>query len=175
MFLETLRLRLHPLSAEQMRFLIEGTGTFDAPFDLPDESVLREIFRKYASEISPAWLEKLRASTGVDPWQHGFAVVHRELGQMIGTVSFKGAPDVAGVVEIAYGVFPAHEGRGYTTEATAELVKFAFADDRVRIVRAHTLKTSVASMRILEKCGFTNVGEVVEPEDGLVVRWERSR
>jgi len=27
-------------------------------------------------------------------------------------------------------------------------------------------------MRVLEKLGFTSVGEVVDPEDGLVVRWE---
>jgi hypothetical protein len=28
-------------------------------------------------------------------------------------------------------------------------------------------------MRVLAKCGFKSLGEVVDPEDGLVGRWER--
>jgi len=28
---------------------------------------------------------------------------------------------------------------------------------------------------VLEKCGFTHVGEVVDPEDGLVWRFEKRR
>jgi RimJ/RimL family protein N-acetyltransferase len=40
------------------------------------------------------------------------------------------------------------------------------------IVRAHTLPERNASTRILEKCGFTFRGEILDPEDGLVWRWE---
>jgi RimJ/RimL family protein N-acetyltransferase len=30
-----------------------------------------------------------------------------------------------------------------------------------------------ASARVLAKCGFRRVGEVIDPEDGLVWRWEK--
>ncbi len=31
----------------------------------------------------------------------------------------------------------------------------------------------VASGRVLIKCGFRRIGEVIDPEDGLVWRWEK--
>src|SRR5439155_234589 len=73
-----------------------------------------------------------------DPWVDGFAVVHRDGGVIIGNAGFKGPPDQGGMVEIAYGIVPAFEGRGFATEAATALVAFAFASERVRLVRAHT-------------------------------------
>ncbi len=40
---------------------------------------------------------------------------------------------------------------------------------------AHTLPAPNASTRVLAKCGFERTGEVEDPEDGLVWRWERSK
>lgn len=127
------------------------------------------------AQVSPDWLARLRASATSDPWTHGFAMVERADGATVGSCGFKGPPDADGVVEIAYGVEPQHRGRGYATEAARALVAFALADDAVRLVRAHTQPGSGASDRVLAKCDFVRVGEVVDPEDGLVCRWERSR
>jgi [ribosomal protein S5]-alanine N-acetyltransferase len=77
------------------------------------------------------------------------------------------------MVEIAYGVDP-EQNRGYATEAAAALVAFAFDSGQVRIVRAHTFAEESASNRVLTRCGFRPVGQVIEPEDGLVWRWETS-
>jgi RimJ/RimL family protein N-acetyltransferase len=52
-------------------------------------------------------------------------------------------------------------------------MRYAFASGQVRVVRAHTLPELNASARALTKCGFKRVGEVVDPEDGLVWRWEK--
>ena len=80
-----------------------------------------------------------------------------------------------GTVEIAYCVDPDYQGKGYATEAAEALVAFAFGSGRVRMVRAHTLPQSNASTRVLAKCGFRHISEVIEPEDGLVWRWEKHR
>jgi RimJ/RimL family protein N-acetyltransferase len=77
------------------------------------------------------------------------------------------------MVEIAYGVEEEERGKGYATEAAAGLVRFAFEDGRVRLVRAHTMENSNASARVLVKCGFRCTGQVTDPEDGIVWRWER--
>jgi ribosomal-protein-alanine N-acetyltransferase len=124
------------------------------------------------AEVSPEWLARLRASTASDPWLHGFAVVHRASGAVVGSCGYKTPPGPEAIVEIAYGIDPAHQGRGYATEAARALVSFAFASGRVRLVRAHTKPMENASTRVLTKCRFENVGEVVDPEDGLVWRWE---
>jgi RimJ/RimL family protein N-acetyltransferase len=125
--------------------------------------------------LSADWLARLHASTEADPWTHGFSLVHRGTGSAVGGCGFKGPPEGDGVVEIAYGVDPEHRGNGYATEAAEALVIYAFGDPRVRLVRAHTAPEANASTRVLTKCGFRYVGEVVDPEDGLVWRWEKPR
>jgi RimJ/RimL family protein N-acetyltransferase len=55
------------------------------------------------------------------------------------------------------------------------MVAYAFHDDRVQTVLAHTLSSNPASARVLTKSGFRYVGQVIDPEDGEVCRWERSR
>ena len=126
------------------------------------------------AELSSEWLARLESPT-VDLWTLGFAVVHRETEAVVGTCGFKGPPGSDEVVEIAYGVAPACQGKGYATEAAEALVAYAFGTGQVRVVRAHTFSQANASTRVLTRCGFRAVGEVHDPEDGLVWRWERQR
>jgi len=124
------------------------------------------------AQISAYWLARLRASSEADPWVHSFRLIHRDSGTVTGMCSFKGPP-VNGIVEISYGVAPDRRGKGYATEAARALVGYASTCREVRLVRAHTLPDAIASKRVLVKCGFRYVGEVSDPEDGLVHRFER--
>ena len=125
------------------------------------------------AQVSPDWLARVRASTEADPWTLGFIVVHRASATRIGSCGYKGPPDSDGMVEISYGIDPDHRGKGYATEAAEGLVRYAFCDSCVRVVRAHTFEKANASTRVLTKCGFGYIGEVIDPEDGLVWRWEK--
>ena len=127
------------------------------------------------AQLSADWLARLAASTAPDRWVHGFSLVQLDTGITVGQCGFKGPPDGDGVVEIAYGVASDQEGKGYATEAAGALVAYAFSIEQVRRVRAHTLPASNASKRVLAKCGFQYVGEVTDPEDGLVCRFETLR
>jgi [ribosomal protein S5]-alanine N-acetyltransferase len=124
------------------------------------------------AEVSPGWLARVKDSTSPDPWLHGFAVVQLASGAVVGFCAYKGPPDPEAAVEIAYGVQPAYQGRGYATEVARALTTFALGTGQVALVRAHTMPQENASTRVLAKCGFERVGEVVDPEDGLVWRWE---
>lgn len=123
-------------------------------------------------ELSADWLAKLRDATEDDPWIHGFSVTLLESGAAIGSAGFKGPPGADGVVEIAYGIDAQHRGKGYATEAAQAMTAYAFSSGLVRTVCAHTKPESEASKRVLIKCGFRCIGEVIDPEDGLVTRWE---
>jgi [ribosomal protein S5]-alanine N-acetyltransferase len=171
MFTETAHLKLHPFSGDDLLALIEGAAQGQQQIGVPLADGLREFF--VSGDVSAAWVERLRRFRAPDPWVHGFGLVDMQTGEVVGTAGFKGPPDEGGVVEIAYGIVPGCRGRGYATEAAAALVSFAFADERVRVVRAHTLPAVSASTRVLEKCGLLQLGEVVDPEDGPVWRWER--
>ncbi len=173
MTIETVHLRLAPFTPSQLLALIESEVRFEECFGLPAADGLRGFL--VSDEVSPAWVALLQGAVEADPWLYGFAVVHPESDAVIGCVGFKGPPDENGVVEIAYSIAPGFQGRGLATEATEALTAFAFDCDRVRLVRAHTLPTTNASMRVLSKCGFKHTGELVDPEDGLVWRWERTR
>ena len=169
----TNHLRLQECAPQHLVAMIDTPEQFEDIVGLPIANGLRELYT--SGEVSSAWLDTLRKSTHADPWQHGFFMVDRERGCVVGAAGFKGPPDAEGMVEIAYGVAPEYQGRGYATEAAQALVDFALADDAVKIVRAHTLPEANASTRVLTKNGFRHLGEVTDPEDGRVWRWELSR
>ena len=90
----------------------------------------------------------------------------------VGGGGFKGGPDAAGDVEIAYGVFPQFEGQGYAKAIARALTRQAVANDAPHVI-AHTLPEINASGSILSGIGFRQVGTVIsDPEDGPVWRWE---
>ena len=105
------------------------------------------------------------------PWG-GYLAVDPPTRVVVGTCAFKGPPDARGEVEVAYFTFPAHEGRGYATAMATALRDRATASPGVQTVRAHTLRERNASVRVLEKLGFRWGGDVQDPEDGPVWRWE---
>jgi len=151
--IQTARLNLVPKTLEDVRAWIAAMNASER------------------AQLSADWLAQLDAAT-VDLWTLGFSMVPRGTNAVIGTCGYKGPPGADEVVEIAYGVAPDHQGQGYATEAAEALTAYAFSDGHVRIVRAHTLPEANASTRVLTKCGFERVGEVMDPEDGLVWRWE---
>src|SRR3974377_1891930 len=94
---ETENLRLVPRTCEEVRAQIDQMQ--------PHER----------AAVSAAWLALLDSSAPVDPWIHGFMMAHRARGGAGGYCGFKGPPGANGVVEIAYGVAPEPQGKGYAT------------------------------------------------------------
>ncbi|HET7584308.1 MAG TPA: GNAT family N-acetyltransferase [Gemmatimonadaceae bacterium] len=171
--LETDDLLLVPYTPAQLVALIDEPAQFEQLSGFSAAEGLRSFI--VSDEVSPHFLERLRALSAPDPWLLGFVVVHREARCAIGNAGFTGPPDRSGSVEIGYGIVPAFEGRGYATQAARALTRFAFDDARVDVVRAHTLPQLNASTHVLAKCGYAFVGEIVHPEDGRVWRWETRR
>lgn len=105
----------------------------------------------------------------------GFLFLDRGCAALVGNGGFKGAPNVAGEVEIGYEVAPTLRRRGYATQATRELVRRAFRDSAVRCVTAHTLASSLASAGVLNKCGFQRVAVQADDKLGPIWKWARTR
>jgi RimJ/RimL family protein N-acetyltransferase len=59
-----------------------------------------------------------------------------------------------GVAEFGYWLGRDYWGRGITTEAARLLAGYAFSTRRLRRLEAHVFAPNVASVRVLEKCGF---------------------
>ena len=127
------------------------------------------------AELSADWLALVDSTTSADPWIHRFALIQRADNTVVGSCGFKGPPNANGAVEIAYGIDPDYRGNGYATEAARALVTYALKNSKVHVVRAHTLPEANASTRVLTKCGFKQAGEVIDPDDSLVWRWEKHK
>lgn len=77
---------------------------------------------------------------------------------VIGMCQFKGRPDAAGSVEIAYAILDRYRARGYATEAVARLIEWAFGHQNVVQVTAETMPHLRSSIRVLEKVGMAPAG-----------------
>jgi RimJ/RimL family protein N-acetyltransferase len=80
-----------------------------------------------------------------------------------------------GVVEIGYAVVPSCWGRGYATDAVRELLVLARENAQIQSVIANAPVDRPASGRVLQKAGFTLVGETEDEHEGVplrVQRWE---
>jgi RimJ/RimL family protein N-acetyltransferase len=122
-----------------------------------------------ARELLAQTLDLLTRDKRPQPWGSYLAL---EGAATVGFCAFKSAPNEAGEVEIAYMTFPAFERRGHATAMAAALTDIAIAAGAPIIV-AHTLREENASTRALCRNGFAHAGEVEDPEDGPVWRWER--
>ena len=122
-----------------------------------------------ARELLAQTLDLLTRDPRPPPWGSFLAI---EGADTIGLCAFKSAPSGAGEVEIAYMTFPAFEGRGHATGMAAALVRIAFAAGAPLVI-AHTLPQENASNRALLRNDFVFAGETINPEDGLVWRWEK--
>jgi len=101
-----------------------------------------------------------------DPWGPRSVVLD---GAVVGSIGFFGPPDTAAdggaEAEVGYGLVEPARGAGLATEALTAMV--AAAEGAGVRVRASVLPDNAASIRVLAKCGFTELRG--SNEDGELV------
>ena len=101
-----------------------------------------------------------------DPWSSR-SITHADV--VVGSIGFFGPPrpadDDVPEVEVGYGLVEDARGVGYATEALTAMV--GAAETAGARVRASVLPTNDASIRVLAKCGFTELRG--SNEDGELV------
>ncbi len=126
--------------------------------------------------LSPIEYSLTRISQNEDEngWWTYFPI-HKEDKKLIGTCGYKGLPTSEGNVEIGYEVISEYRQKGLGTEIAKGLISNAFTFENVKMIIAHTLPSENASTHILMRLGFGKVSEIIDPEDGLIWRWELKR
>jgi len=150
--LDTKRLELIPLSRNQLTLYLAGDEILIGETGQMSRDILTDALRG-------AIKMKLEIMAGIaqqdQPWITYWLMVLKENQSGIGLLGYKGVPDYRGKVEIGYGIDPAYQNQGYTTEAVNRLIQWAFKDSRCqRITAPGTRKDNPASNRILEKVGM---------------------
>lgn len=62
--------------------------------------------------------------------------------------------------EIAYAISKYHRNKGYTTQATKELIKYLFEETNMDTLSVLALKNNVSSNRVIQKCGFKFIDNI---------------
>ena len=152
------------------------------------EAILRhdnEIAKYLGIDVKPGWtefgdepsvysMERVRVNLEEENWWQ-YLVVHREENLLIGAGGFKGAPNRFGVVEIGYEIMAEYRNQGYATEFAQGLIQYAFSQEAVKIVKAHTLAEANASTHVLKKCGMNFIDELFDTDEGTIWQWRMER
>lgn len=96
-----------------------------------------------------------------------WAIERKDIGEVIGEAGIYEWSPQHFRLSIGYSLNPDHWGHGFATEVSAKLVKYAFEDFplfEVNRIEAQTDPANVASMRVLEKIGFTKEAHVRQSE-----------
>ena len=126
-----------------------------------DEAVTRWTAGGKPVARDEAWLRFLRFPGHWELMGYGFwAVEEKATGVLIGEVGFIDLkrdydPLVNGVPEIGWVLAPASQGKGYATEAAQACVRWGAEHfGPIRVIAAVNVE-NVASIRVAEKCGFS--------------------
>jgi ribosomal-protein-alanine N-acetyltransferase len=96
-------------------------------------------------------------------WLHWYWIL-REGRILIGSGGFGGRPDVNGRIEIGFSIVDSYHGLGLATEAVSALIEWASEQPNIRKLIAMTATDNRASRRVLQKCGFHEVGSSDESD-----------
>jgi ribosomal-protein-alanine N-acetyltransferase len=118
-------------------------------------------------------IEKLRRDPEAWLWGARVLVSNKE-NVVVGSVVLNGRPE-GGLVEVAYGVDEAWQGKGFATEGTRAVVAWALDQPDVARVQACTFPWHRASQKVLEKVGMHRAGVRDTDMFGQLLVYERSQ
>lgn len=104
------------------------------------------------------WVEGKYTGRDKDNLRIMLAVTLKEKKRFIGMVGIGNKPEVENEIEVAYFVSLRHANRGYITEAVNAMSSWAFQTLNPDYLIAIVEPENVPSLRIVEKCGFKELG-----------------
>lgn len=173
---------MQPIRTERLELIPATLAVISADMESPDA-----LSRLLDADVPASWppgeydrtaMEFFRARLedgGPVGWYGWYAVQHpteTTRAVLVGTGGFLGPPGRDGVVEVGYSIAPEFRGRGYARELLQALVIRAFSAPGVVRIVAHTTPANRASIKVLERSGFTLLGAGHEPG---TVRYQASR
>ena len=149
--IETDRLYLIPLTAKQLKLWIEDIHTLEKELNCtyraePMEGIFLDIVKGQY---------KITLEDETNYLYHSFWFLVRKVDRIvIGSIDFKGLPNMDGEVEIGYGLGKEFEHNGYMTETVKAMCQWAMKQGKIKHIIAETDIDGIPSQRILERCGF---------------------
>jgi ribosomal-protein-alanine N-acetyltransferase len=147
--LQTNRLTLRPL---------ESRDAHDLARFVSDPEIARNTLRipyPYPLDLAVEWIAKHQKELTEND-EVVWAITMRDTHEFMGAIGI--VPKPFDVAEIGYWLARAHWGRGYASEAAAEVIQYGFEQRTFNRIEAGVFSYNPASARVLEKCGLTFEG-----------------
>jgi len=109
------------------------------------------------ADVQEYFAVQLEKGAAVPGWWTWYAVTESPR-VLIGSGGFTAPPDDIGTVTMGYSVVSGFEGQGLCSEMVEGLVQWARVSGQVKRIHATTFERHHASVRVLEKTGFTCQG-----------------
>ena len=170
--LQTPRLDLHHICVEDLITLFESPDDLSIYGGKPYSNPYRQLM----DDKGPlAWrVPQVKEDPQRNRWFVRWIVL-RSSGEIIGSISFHGAPNADGMIEIGLGIHEAFRNQGFAKEALLGMWCWAMTNPEVAILRYTVGITNAASIRVVESFGFHYIGEQMDEEDGPESIYEITR
>ncbi len=157
------RLELHHISAEGIIELFEEKSDVRAiagrNFTNPHKNLIE-------NSGPLAWrVPQVKADPSRNKWFVRFIVL-KEHREVIGSISFHGAPDSKGMIEIGLGIEPAFQGMGYAKESLQAMWLWAVGFPEVKTLRYTVSPDNLPSIAVINYFGFDHKGQQMDDIDG---------
>ena len=170
--IDTPRLELHHICAEDLITLFENPEDLSIYEGKPYSNPHRQLM----DDKGPlAWrVPQVKENPELNRWFVRWIML-KTTGEIIGSTSFHGAPDLEGMVEIGLGIQESFRNKGFAKETLLGMWRWAFEDSQVKILRYTVSVENAPSIRVIESFGFYYQGEQIDEEDGPENIYEMSR
>jgi RimJ/RimL family protein N-acetyltransferase len=157
-----------PIQTERLLLRPFEDGDLQALYAMQsDDEVVRYLYHDPRSldEVRTALARKIAAvSIAGEGDGVGAAAVLRDTGEVVADLSLWCVSEGHEQGEMGFVVHPAHQGRGYATEASRPMLDFAFDTVGLHRMVGRTEARNIASARVLEKLGMRREAHFIENE-----------
>ncbi|MBA4259206.1 MAG: N-acetyltransferase [Chitinophaga sp.] len=165
MFIQLQRLIIIPLTYNQLVKYVKCDGTLEKEFNLNPNS--RIISDELKEALENTILPNVADTTKNYLFSTLWTAISIAENSMVGDLCIVGEPNKLGEIEIGYGTYEEYQGKGYMTEIVGGIIEWAKTQASVKSIIASTLKTNLASFKVLEKNKFIKI-----KENQLLLNWK---
>lgn len=154
--LSTQRLSLRKLTTEDSTSL----------FRLKSNPALVKYLNKHtcpSEEEAMQFIKKIDQGISEHKWIY-WAIIHKELKQLIGTICFWFYNEKEASIEVGFEMDPFHQNKGYASEALKHVIEFAKKQTRLQSIKGITHEENIASISLMKNAGFQFIRKLTVEE-----------
>lgn len=149
--IETTRLILRKFTMEDTKAAFNNWESDDKVTEYLRWSAMQRVSE--SENVMRQWVDNY-----TDNSYYQWAIVPKNLGEPIGTISVVETDEITGKVQIGYCIGREWWNKGYTTEAFSAVIKFLFEQVKVNRIEAQHDPNNSNSGSVMKKCGLKYEG-----------------